>query len=415
MYFRVELLQLSTFTITFRTRIYYMAKLESILDNDFYKFTMQYAVIKLFPRAKAKYQFINRGKHQFPAGFAEKLKIAIENLGKLRLTKEEKIFFAETCPYIDPTYFDFLQGYQYDPQEVSITQNGPDLTVKIEGYWYRSILWEVPIMSLICEIYYEMTGLQRVSDVEVANIVENKMQKYDKLDITIADFGTRRRHSFAVHDLVIKTLKNHTSNTFIGTSNVYLAMKYQTKPIGTHAHEWFMFHAAKYGYKTANLVGLENWSNVYRGDLGIALSDTYTTEAFFQQFDKKFSKLFDGVRHDSGDAIEFAQKTINHYISKGIDPTSKTIIFSDGLDYDKVERIVKFCKGKIGFSFGIGTDFTNDVGLERMNIVIKMTDALPEDGDWIPVIKLSDEAMKHTGDPQEIEMAMRYLQIDEHA
>jgi len=390
-----------------------MAKLNSILDNDFYKFTMQYAVVKLFPKAKARYQFINRGKHAFPEGFAEKLRQAIEKLGKLKLSKEEKKFFAESCPYMDPTYFDFLQGYRYDPDEVSIEQNGADLTIKIEGYWYRTILWEVPIMSLICEIYYEMSDLVRFSDEETANIVTAKMNKYDKLDITIADFGTRRRHSFEVHDLVIKTLKNHPSKTFIGTSNLHLAMKYNTKQIGTHAHEWFMFHAAKYGYKMANLLGLENWADVYLGDLGIALSDTYTTEAFFKQFNKKLTKLFDGVRHDSGDAIEFAQKTINHYISLGINPLSKSIIFSDGLDYDKVEKITAFCKGKIGYSFGIGTDFTNDVGLPRMNIVLKMTEALPEDGEWTPVIKLSDEPMKHTGNLEEIEMAKRYLHIDD--
>lgn len=390
-----------------------MAKLISILDNDFYKFTMQYAVVKLFPKAKARYQFINRGKHQYPDGFAEKLREAINHLGTLKLTQEEKVFFAENCPYIDPTYFDFLQGYRYDPNEVTIEQSEGDLTVKIEGYWYRTILWEVPIMALICELYYEMTGLQRVSDEKVADIVKVKMEKYDKLDITIADFGTRRRHSYEVHDLVIRTLKNHPSKTFIGTSNVHLAMKYQTKPIGTHAHEWFMFHAAKYGYKMANLLGLENWSDVYRGDLGIALSDTYTTESFFEQFDKKLTKLFDGVRHDSGDAVEFAQKTINHYESKGIDPRSKSIIFSDGLDYKKVEKITNFCRGKIGFSFGIGTDFTNDAGLERMNIVLKMTEALPEDSEWTPVIKLSDEPMKHTGDIAEIEMAKRYLHIDD--
>src|SRR5690606_27511383 len=240
------------------------------------------------------------------------------------------------------------------------------------------------------------------------------MDKYDKLDITIADFGTRRRHSHAVHDLVIHTLKNHPSSTFIGTSNVHFALKYQTKPIGTHAHEWFMFHAAKYGYKMANLLGLEHWSDVYRGDLGIALSDTYTTEVFFKQFDKKLSKLFDGVRHDSGDPIEFAQKTIAHYRNRGIDPLSKTIIFSDGLDYEKVEKIALFCRGKIGHSFGIGTDFTNDVGVPRMNIVLKMTETLPEEGEWTPVIKLSDEPMKHTGEPEEIDMAIKYLQIEEH-
>lgn len=390
-----------------------MAKLLSILDNDFYKFTMQYAVIKLFPKAKARYQFINRGKHAYPQGFAEKLRKAIDKLAKLKLTKEEKSFFAESCPYIDPTYFDFLQGYRYDPEEVTIEQHGADLVLKIEGYWYRTILWEVPIMSLICELYYEMVGAPRVSDEEVVQIVQTKMDKYKKLAITIADFGTRRRHSFEVHDLVIKTLKNHPSKTFIGTSNVYLAMKYNTKQIGTHAHEWFMFHAAKYGYKMANLMGLENWADVYRGDLGIALSDTYTTEAFFKQFNKKLTKLFDGIRHDSGDANEFAQKTIKHYQSLGIDPLSKSIIFSDGLDYDKVAKITSFCKDKIGYSFGIGTDFTNDVGLPRMNIVIKMTEAFPEDGEWTPVIKLSDEPMKHTGNIKEIEMAKRYLHIDD--
>ena len=392
-----------------------MAKFISILDNDFYKFTMQYAVVKLFPKAKAKYQFINRGKHRYPTGFDILLRKAINDMALLKLTKSEKDFFSQTCPYIDPTYFDFLQGYRYNPDEVVIQQNGNELTVKIEGYWYRTILWEVPILSLISELYYEATGTIRVSDEEVRGIVENKMDKYDKLDITIADFGTRRRHSYDVHDLVIKTLKKHQSTTFIGTSNVHLAMKYDTKPIGTHAHEWFMFHAAKYGYKMANLLGLENWADVYRGDLGIALSDTYTTNIFFKQFDKKLTKLFDGIRHDSGDPIEFAKKTIDHYIRKGIDPLSKTIIFSDGLDYNKVEKIVKYCSGKIGHSFGIGTDFTNDVGLERMNIVLKMTDALPDEGEWTPVIKLSDEPFKHTGAPTEIAMAKKYLQIDEHA
>ncbi|MVZ66468.1 nicotinate phosphoribosyltransferase [Sphingobacterium sp. DK4209] len=392
-----------------------MARLTSILDNDFYKFTMQYAVVKLFPKAKARYQFINRGKHAFPAGFAEKLREAINHMAELKLSKSEKSFFAKTCPYIDPTYFDFLQGYQYDPDEVTITQDGPNLEVHIEGYWYRTILWEVPVMALICELYYEVTGQERVSDKEVAQIVNDKMDKYDKLNITIADFGTRRRHSYAVHDLVIKALREHQSNTFIGTSNVHFAMKYKTKPIGTHAHEWFMFHAAKYGYKMANLLGLEHWADVYRGDLGIALSDTYTTEAFFKQFDKKLTKLFDGVRHDSGDPIEFAKMTIKHYESKGINPLNKTIIFSDGLDYEKVVKIVKFCDGKIGHSFGIGTDFTNDVGLKRMNIVLKMTEAYPDEGEWTPVIKLSDEPLKHTGDPEEIKMAMRFLNISDHA
>ena len=248
--------------------------LPSILDNDFYKFTMQYCTIKLFPRAKARYKFINRGKHQFPEGFDKILRQAVESLSSLKLSTEEKQFLAATCPYLDPTYLDFLQGYRFNPDEVKINQNGSDLEVSVEGYWYRTILWEVPLMALICELYYQAMDLQRVDDTAARETSRKKIEKYSELGVTVADFGTRRRHSFAVHNMVVNTLKHFGSGTFVGTSNVYLAMKHKTKPIGTHAHEWFMFHGAKFGYKMANQLALENWSNIYRGDLGIALSDT---------------------------------------------------------------------------------------------------------------------------------------------
>src|SRR5690606_29697357 len=181
--------------------------LHSILDNDFYKFTMQHAVVKLFPNAKAKYKFINRGQHKFPKGFAEELKAAIVKMEGLQLSKPEKEYLRKTCPYLDPTYLDFLQGYRYDSAEVEVTQTGGDLSVRIAGYWYRTIMWEVPIMSLICELYYNMTDQERISDEEVGLIAKNKISKYKDLDITIADFGTRRRHSYEVHDLTIKALK----------------------------------------------------------------------------------------------------------------------------------------------------------------------------------------------------------------
>lgn len=385
--------------------------ISSILDNDFYKFTMQHAVMKLFPKARARYDFINRGKHVFPPGFAVALQAAVGQLAKLQLTDREKRYFATTCAYIDPTYFDFLQGYRYDPEEVRIAQHGGELTVAIEGYWYRTILWEVPIMSLICELYYQLTDQVRQPDEQVMSTATQKIERYRQLGVTIAEFGTRRRHSYAVHRLVVQALRTAVEGTFIGTSNVHMAMLYQTRPIGTHAHEWFMFHAAKYGFKMANLLGLEHWSDVYRGDLGIALSDTYTTDVFFAQFDKKLSKLFDGVRHDSGDPLTFADKTIAHYQQHGIDPQSKTIIFSDGLNADKVTRIADYCRGRIGISFGIGTNFTNDVGLPPMNIVIKMTEAYPEEAHWTPVVKLSDEPGKYTGDDKTIALSKQILNI----
>ena len=385
--------------------------LPSILDNDFYKFTMQHGVIKLFPHAKARYQFINRGRHVFPDGFADALREAVDNMSRLSLSNDEKQYLAQTCPYLDPTYLDFLQGYCYNPEEVAISQNGGDLSVSVEGYWYRTILWEVPLMSMICELYYQLSKLHHITNEQITAINKEKIEKYSKLGVTIAEFGTRRRHSYEVHRLVVQALKEYGGNTFVGTSNVHLAMKYNTKPIGTHAHEWFMFHAAKYGFKMANSLGLEHWSSVYRGDLGIALADTYTTDIFFEQFDKKFSKLFDGVRHDSGDPIVFAEKTIAHYKSMGINPLSKTIIFSDALNYDKVAHITEHCKGKIGISFGIGTNFTNDVGLKPLNIVIKMTEALPENQPWIPVVKLSDEKGKYTGEENMIQLAKEILEI----
>lgn len=385
--------------------------LKSILDNDFYKFTMQHAVIKLFPKAKVRYAFINRGKHIFPPGFAALLRESVDALADLRLTKAEKEYLAKYCPYLDPTYLDFLQGYRYDPSEIQITQNESEIEVKVEGFWYRTILWEVPLMALISELFYKANHLIRADDDKIKEITKTKIDSYNALGVSILEFGTRRRHSYAVHNLVNETLKTFGKESFIGTSNVHFAMVNDKRPLGTHAHEWFMFHAAVYGFQTANLISLEHWTQVYGGDLGIALTDTYTTDIFFDQFDKKYSKLFDGVRHDSGDPIEFAQKVITHYNKMGIDPKSKIIVFSDSLNVEKVKLISDFCKDKIKMSFGIGTNFTNDTGLPSMNMVIKLTEIKSENTDWQGVVKLSDERNKNTGTPEMIALAKQVLGI----
>lgn len=383
----------------------------SILDNDFYKFTMQCAVVKLFPDARVKYEFINRGKHFFPEGFGDALRKSVDEMAKLRLTKGEKEFLKKNCPYLNLPYLDFLEGYHYDPSEVKIKQIGNDLEVVVEGLWYRTILWEVPLLALISELHYEMNGMERQANEEVISKTLEKTRQLAELGVNFAEFGTRRRHSFKVHDMVMKSLAQGESNGFIGSSNVHLAMKYGVKPIGTHAHEWFMFHGAQYGFKMANALSLEHWVDVYRGDLGVALSDTYTTDVFFKQFDKKFAKLFDGVRHDSGDPIEFAEKTIKHYQENGINPLFKYIIFSDSLNLEKVAEITKACKGKIGISFGIGTNLTNDVGLTPMNIVMKLVGVLGANDEWIPTVKFSDEKGKQTGDPKMIELVKESLRI----
>ena len=386
-------------------------RFKSILDNDFYKITMQNAVVKLFPNEKVKYEFINRGKHHFPKGFDAELRKSVNAMAELKLTKNEKEFLRETCPYLDLPYLDFLAGYHYDPSEVKIEQTENELRVTVEGEWYRTILWEVPLLALISELHYKMNNMERDSDEMVIASTLEKAEELNKLGVTFAEFGTRRRHSYKVHDLVVDTLVKNKNSTFIGSSNIHFAMKYGVKPIGTHAHEWFMFHAAEYGFKMANALSLEHWVDVFRGDLGVALSDTYTTDVFFQQFDKKFAKLFDGVRHDSGYPIEFAHKTIEHYKANGINPLFKYIIFSDGLNMEKVAEITHACKDKIGISFGIGTNLTNDVGVKPMNIVIKLIAAKSVNGDWIPTVKLSDEHGKYTGDPKMIELAKEFLRI----
>lgn len=388
--------------------------IRSILDTDTYKLTMQQAVCKLFPRVKVRYKFINRGKTKFPDGFASELRKEIAKMENLRLTKEEKTFLTAKCGrFLDEVYIDFLAGYQFDASEVGVIQNGGDLDIDFEGFWYRAILWEVPIMALVSELYFKMTGQPYNDRVTRQKNNVRKGQVFYGHNMKLADFGTRRRFSYDNQFEVCSDMKNlfGSEKFFVGTSNVHIAMKLGVTPIGTHAHEFFMFMAAKYGFKMANEKALEHWVEVYQGDLGIALSDTLTTEIFFKSFGKKYAKLFDGVRHDSGDPYAFTDKTVAHYNSLGINPADKTIVFSNALNSELALEIADYCHKKgIKCSFGIGTDLTNDVGLKALNIVLKMTQAFIN-GEWIDCIKLSDDEGKHTGNHEMVELAQRLLGI----
>lgn len=220
-----------------------------------------------------------------------------------------------------------------------------------------------------------------------------------------------RRFSFDVQDQVVAALQANSGEYFKGTSNVYLAMKYNTTPIGTMPHEWFMYHGAVFGYRSANIKGLEAWVDVYDGSLGIALTDTYTTDAFFDSFSQKQAKLFDGVRHDSGDPLVFADKAIKFYEQSRIDPTSKTLVFSDSLNLESVKQIKDHVAARIHDTYGIGTFFSNDVGAKPLNIVIKLTDVKPHKNNkvYLKAVKLSDVEGKHTGDDKEISLSLKTL------
>lgn len=389
--------------------------INSILDNDLYKFTMMNAVIQHFPRAFVKYKFIERTNVlKFPEGFDVELKEQIKHLSTLSLTEKEENWMKETCGfYLAPTFFIFLKGYRYKPEQVIINQEDGKLDINIEGPWHESILWEVVLMAIISELYFKMSN-QNIAITKEQNQKDlEKALLYKDNDIHFADFGTRRRYSLANHDRVINIIKKNAGDSFVGTSNVYLAMKHDLTPIGTHAHEWFMFMAAKYGYRQANREGLGKWVETYGGYLGIALSDTFTTDAFLDSFNTLYAKLFDGTRHDSGDPIEYTKKMICHYEKLKIDPLMKTIVFSNNLNPEEVLRISDYCRGKIKYSFGIGTNTTNDIGIKPLNIVIKMTEAIPDAFEkFIPTIKLSDDLGKHSGKADEIELCERDLRLN---
>lgn len=387
----------------------------SILDTDLYKITMCNVVLKLFPKAKVKYKFYNRGKTLFPTGFAEQLRALVKEMEGLALTVEEKEFLVKkTGHYLDPAFLDFLEGYRFNSNEVGIIQNGGKLEIQISGYWFRTILWEVPLMALISELYFNMTGEEIESEMAIKQKTQKKAVALKTAAAKFAEFGARRRYSFENQLMITKELKEYGGDSFIGTSNVYIAFLLGLTPIGTMAHEWILFHAAVYGFTSANRMSLKNWKKVYHGYLGTALSDTYTTKNFFLSFDKEYAELFTGVRQDSGDPIEFAKNMIAHYTSLGIDPSTKTIVFSDGLNVETAIEILKFCRGKIKASFGIGTFFSNDVGVKPLNIVIKL-DEVEFDEIKVFVVKLSDSLGKHTGNKEMIKICLLSLGLFEEA
>ena len=389
-----------------------MAIIQSVLDTDLYKFTTSYAYSKLYPRAYGQFRFIDRGKTTYPQGFAEELKKELQEMSKLALTKDEASFLSRDLPYLPPTYIDFVRGFRFDPEEVKVEQDAEGhLSIIAEGLLYRVTLWETPILALVSELYYKMLGAQPDMEYTERTII-SKARKLAEHGITFSMFGMRRRFSAAIEDRVTELLKEHAAGYLFGTSNVYYAYKHGLRVSGTHPHEWIQFHGAMFGYKMANYMAMEDWINVYDGDLGTVLTDTYTTDVFMRNFSKKHAMLFTSLRHDSGDPLQFTEKVIARYRELRVDPTIKYIIFSDGLDPERAIEIANYCKGRIGASFGIGTNFSNDVGngVRPMNIVMKLWKCkMTEKERWNPCVKLSDVDGKHTGEPEEIELAQRTL------
>ena len=391
-----------------------MAIIKSILDTDLYKLTTSYAYSKLFPRAYGEFEFVDRDDRDYPEGFDQLLRQELEEMTRLSLSDEEEQFLRRKLPYLPPIYIDFLKGLRFNPAEVSISMEGRKLRIRTSGLLYRVTLWETPILALVSELFFRVTGHSPDIDY-MENAVREKARRLKEHQITFSLFGMRRRYSADVEDRITELLKKHSGDNFFGTSNVYFAVKHQINVSGTHPHEWVQFHGAIYGYKMANYMAMENWISTYDGDLGTALTDTYTTGVFMQNFSKKHALLFTSLRQDSGDPLAFVDMAIRRYEELRVNPKLKYIVFSDSLDVEKAIQIKHYCGDRITATFGIGTNLTNDVGngIKGLNIVMKLFRCkMIEKDRWNECIKLSDVDGKHTGSVEEIQLAQRVLGID---
>ncbi|GAE85178.1 nicotinate phosphoribosyltransferase [Bacteroides reticulotermitis] len=385
--------------------------IKTLLDTDLYKFTTSYAYIKLFPYAIGTFSFNDRNETHYTEEFLQTLKTEIEKLRRLRLTEEELEYMANNCRFLPRVYWEWLSSFRFDPRKINIYLDANhQLHMEVTDLLYKVTLYEVPLLAIVSEIKNRFFGYVPDKN-QILDKLSEKIRLSNREKLLFSEFGTRRRFSFDVQDAVIKELKE-TSRYCTGTSNCYFAMKYNTKMMGTHPHEWFMFHGAQFGYKHANYMALENWVNVYDGDLGIALSDTYTSDIFLTNISRKQAKLFDGVRCDSGNEFEFIDKLTFRYKELGIDSTTKTVVFSNGLDFKKALKIQAYCKGRIRCSFGIGTNLTNDTGFDPSNIVMKLSQCkMNINQEWRQCIKLSDDEGKHTGTPEEVQACLRELRL----
>ena len=371
--------------------------IHTILDTDLYKFTTSYAYIKLFPYAIGTFSFKDRDETVYTEAFLSKLKAEVANLAKVTLADKELEYMTRNCRFLPPVYWEWLSSFRFQPEKIDIhLDKEHHLNIEITDYLYKSTLYEVPLLAIVSEIKNQIQGNVANTEEIICKLSE-KVVLSNEHQLSFSEFGTRRRFSFDVQDRVISYLKK-SAHYCTGTSNCYFAMKYEMKMMGTHPHEWFMFHGAQFGYKHANYIALENWVNVYDGDLGIALSDTYTSDIFLTNLSRKQAKLFDGVRCDSGNELEFIDKLTARYKELGIDSTTKTIVFSNALDFGKALEIQEYCRGKIRCAFGIGTNLTNDTGFKPSNIVMKLTQCkMNINQEWRECVKLSDDIGKHIG------------------
>ena len=375
-----------------------MPIIHSLLDTDLYKFTMWQAMLHRHSQTQAEYRFACRNATAFPLAELEaEVNAELDHLCQLRFSPEELEYLA-TLRYIKSDFVDFLRLFQFQRNfiRVQATPAG-GLSIEAHGPQMHVMGFEIHVMSIVNELFFRRLqtaetlaeGRSRLhSKIERLRTLKNEPSLAHPFELS--DFGLRRRFSEPWHREVVTTLTHAVPQWFKGTSSVLLAKELNIVPIGTMAHEYLQsFQALGVRLRDFQKAALEEWVQEYRGDLGIALTDTVGMRAFLKDFDLYFAKLFDGLRHDSGDPFEWGELALAHYRALRINPHTKRLVFSDGLDLDKALELWRYFAPHIQLGFGIGTNLTNDVGLTPLNIVMKLVRANGE-----PVAKISDSPGK---------------------
>src|SRR5258706_7306250 len=368
--------------------------IQSLLDTDLYKFTMMQVVLHHFPGAQVEYKFRCRTEGADLRPDLPAIRAQLEKLCTLRF-RDDELAFPRGLRFMKLDFVDFLALFHFNEKYVRIEpgEKHGEIDITIRGPWLHTILYEIPVLAIVSETYFRRTqpkpdleeGRRRLRrKIDLSRAVERA------LDFGIADFGTRRRFSAGWQEEVLQAFKHEVPEHFAGTSNVWFAMRNNLTPLGTMAHEYMQAcQALGPRLRDSQVFAFDTWAKEYRGDLGIALSDVCGMDAFLRDFDLFFCKLFDGVRHDSGDPFEWGEKLIRHYQKMRIDPRTKVMVFSDSLNVPLAIRLFEYFKGRSQTAFGIGTNLTNDLGYEALQIVIKMTRCNGQ-----PVAKISDEPSK---------------------
>lgn len=367
---------------------------KTLLDTDAYKLHMQQAVFYHYKNVNVVAEFLCRGDN-FLGCYSNILYEQISMMRSLSLSDEEYIYM-NSFPFFKKEYLHWLKKFRYNISQVKINNYKGQLHIRITGLWKEVILWEVPILALISEVFHSHFSPGITPKIAV-QYLDSKLVKFfqytkyiDLSHLKIIDFGTRRRFSYDVQYSILKRLKENFP-FLAGSSNYHIARILKLIPFGTQAHEWFQAHQQiSSSLEKSQTMALKKWLDQYQNHLSIALTDSITMDSFLRDFNLYFTSSYAGIRHDSGDPVKWGEKALKHYEKLGIDPSTKTLLFSDNLNFKKIISLYKKFHNRTNVVFGIGTQLTCDIPyVQPLNIVIKLVKCNGK-----PVAKISDSPGK---------------------